>query len=244
MIVATSIGAADAQLVAACGIYPDEGETTKSSTRKAAVDTQPRTQFGTIGESAPDNFPPLSIPFVTIDEACQSVESASHIPIVSTNSCRSLVMLGDPVSCHQPSEAMHPQQENRPCRSLSCQDFLQPCFRPLLSLHKRTTHLWLESEPTIHAVHNVTDASNNTSYRKLHPGSFCSLYSIECIRPLLHSLAQYFTMDCSLALFNSVAHGNFLAVFTQTTLQAVLQVNQIFLFYLYNLEAATMRIRE
>jgi len=43
VIVATSIGAADAQLLAACGIYPDEGETTKSSTRKAAVDTRPRT---------------------------------------------------------------------------------------------------------------------------------------------------------------------------------------------------------
>mmetsp|Transcript_17979 Transcript_17979/g.32558 ORF Transcript_17979/g.32558 Transcript_17979/m.32558 type:complete len:176 (-) Transcript_17979:251-778(-) len=170
--------------------------------------------------------------------------SANLIPIVSTNSCRSLVMLGDPVSCHQPSEAMHSQQENRTCRSLSCQDFLQPFLRPLLSLHKRTAHLWLESKLTIHAVYNVTDASNNNSYRKLHQDHYCSLCSIECIRPLLHSLAQYFTMDCSLALFNSMAHGSFLAVFTQTTLQAVLQVTQIFLFDLYKLDAATTRIRE
>ena len=45
---------------------------------------------------APDGLPPLSFPFVIIDEACQSVEPASLIPVVSTNSCRSLVMLGDP----------------------------------------------------------------------------------------------------------------------------------------------------
>jgi len=47
-------------------------------------------------ENAPDDGPPLSLPFVIIDEACQSVEPASLIPIVSSDSCRSLVLLGDP----------------------------------------------------------------------------------------------------------------------------------------------------
>ena len=45
---------------------------------------------------APDGLPPLKLTFVLIDEACQSVEPATLIPLLSTNSCRSLVMLGDP----------------------------------------------------------------------------------------------------------------------------------------------------
>lgn len=97
MIVSTSIGAADPQLLAACGIYAEEQDDSK---KKDLRDTA-ESQFGVVREWAPDNLPPLSLPFVLIDEACQSVEPASLIPIVSTNSCRSLVMLGDPcqVSC-------------------------------------------------------------------------------------------------------------------------------------------------
>ena len=94
VIVATSIGAADSQLLAACGIYPDEDE--PDSRNDAEMGEQDKSQFGIVREFAPDNLPPLSIPFVIIDEACQSVEPASLIPIVSTNSCRSLVILGDP----------------------------------------------------------------------------------------------------------------------------------------------------
>lgn len=93
IIVATSIGAADPKLLAACGIYPEEDEL---DSKKVDVGAQSKTQFGIVKEFAPDNLPPLSIPFVIIDEACQSVEPASLIPIVSTDSCRSLVMLGDP----------------------------------------------------------------------------------------------------------------------------------------------------
>lgn len=92
VIVATSIGAADPQLLAACGIYPEEEEDIKT----ISMDDKSKSEFGTIREFAPDNLPPLSLPFVIIDEACQSVEPASLIPIVSTNTCRSLVMLGDP----------------------------------------------------------------------------------------------------------------------------------------------------
>ena len=84
---ATSISAADPQLLAACGIYPEEeDDDAKSRTRRAAVDTRPKTQFGTIrGERcyvffAPDNLPPLSTPFVIIDEACQSKETGESHP--------------------------------------------------------------------------------------------------------------------------------------------------------------------
>lgn len=93
VIVATSIGAADPQLLAACGIYHEEEDDVK---KNADMDEMSKSQFGIIREFAPDNLPPLSLPFVIIDEACQSVEPGSLIPIVSTNSCRSLVMLGDP----------------------------------------------------------------------------------------------------------------------------------------------------
>ncbi len=96
LIVCTSIGAADARLLAACGMSFDDEELVseqlggkkKSSpvTPKANNDLMP----------APDGLPPLSMPFVITDEACQSVEPGSLIPVFSTNGCKSLVMLGDP----------------------------------------------------------------------------------------------------------------------------------------------------
>jgi superfamily I DNA and/or RNA helicase len=95
VIVCTSIGASDSRLLAACGIKVDEDEAvseflngkTKSTARTSNVD---ETMI------APDGLPPLSMPFVIVDEACQSIEPGSLIPVFSTNSCRSLVMLGDP----------------------------------------------------------------------------------------------------------------------------------------------------
>jgi hypothetical protein len=109
------------------------------------MEPQTKSQFGIIREFAPDNLPPLSIPFVIIDEACQSVEPASLIPIVSTNSCRSLVMLGDPCQvstitpgnflyCHRICAQLHfvsfrllsgvirLQQERHHSQFLSCRD--------------------------------------------------------------------------------------------------------------------------
>jgi len=82
VIVCTSIGAADTRLLAACGILTD--------------DEQSKQLESGIEVIAPDGLKPLKIPFVIIDEACQSVEPATLIPLLSTNSCRSLVMLGDP----------------------------------------------------------------------------------------------------------------------------------------------------
>lgn len=89
VIVCTSVGAVDTRLLAACGIVSatDDDETQKSS---KAVNFEKECLY------APDGGKPLKMPFVLIDEACQSVEPASLIPILSTNSCKSLVLLGDP----------------------------------------------------------------------------------------------------------------------------------------------------
>jgi DNA polymerase alpha-associated DNA helicase A len=39
---------------------------------------------------------PLSFPFVVVDEACQSLEAATLVPVVNANP-KSLVLLGDPM---------------------------------------------------------------------------------------------------------------------------------------------------
>jgi len=94
VIVSTSTGAADPRLLAACGVATTDGADSKtlSNGYRPAIDSQSPAPRG----NAPDGLPPLSLPFVIVDEACQSVEPATLVPIVSSNSCRSLVMLGDP----------------------------------------------------------------------------------------------------------------------------------------------------
>lgn len=173
IIVATSIGAADAQLLAACGIYPEEEEDTKGSTRKAAVDTRPKTQFGIIREFAPDNLPPLSTPFVIIDEACQSVEPATLIPIVSTMSCRSLVMLGDPCQL-PPTVKSDSSSTGLSLLSVSLMSRLASTLpQPVtVTAQKDTTPLdsrFLQSKPTRQAVSKIVDGA--TSYKKMYSGS-------------------------------------------------------------------------
>jgi superfamily I DNA and/or RNA helicase len=94
VIVCTSIGSADPRLLAACGIVTSDDEYMKErglpkKTRKGPDDIGQR-------PLAPDGLTPLATPFVLIDEACQSVEPATLVPLFATNSCQSLVMLGDP----------------------------------------------------------------------------------------------------------------------------------------------------
>ena len=178
VIVATSIGAADAKLLAACGIYPDEEETTKvNGGRKGPVNTEPRTQFGTVREFAPDNLPPLSTPFVIIDEACQSVEPASLIPIVSTNSCRSLVLLGDPCQL-PPTVRSDVSSTGESPLSVSLMSRLATTLpQPVtVTAQKDNTPLekkFLECKPTRQAVSRAIDTSsdNTISYRKQFAGS-------------------------------------------------------------------------
>lgn len=196
VIVATSIGAADAKLLAACGIYPEEDESTKSNTRKGAVE-QPKTQFGIIKEMAPDNLPPLSIPFVIIDEACQSVEPASLIPIVSTNSCRSLVMLGDPCQL-PPTVRSDSSSTGESPLAISLMTRLASTLPPPVTItaQKDSTTLetkFLESKPTRQAVSKVVDSSN-VSYRKLYSGSLL--------------LSVQYRMHPSIAAFSSAVFYN------------------------------------
>ena len=201
VIVATSIGAADTQLLAACGIYPDDEDEQTTSKRKGAVNTQPRTQFGTIREFAPDNLPPLSTPFVIIDEACQSVEPASLIPIVATNSCRSLVMLGDPCQL-PPTVRSDASSTGESPLSISLMSRLASSLPSPVTVtaQKDNTPLetkFLQSKPTRQAVSKVAasaDASNNVSYRKLYAGSLL--------------LSVQYRMHPSIAAFSSAIFYN------------------------------------
>ena len=95
VIVSTSIGAADSRLLAACGVIVEEDEQVSEQLNQKSRNTS-RITDGNVAMFAPDGLPPLTLPFVIIDEACQSVEPGSLIPVFSTNSCKSLVMLGDP----------------------------------------------------------------------------------------------------------------------------------------------------
>mmetsp|Transcript_41418 Transcript_41418/g.46252 ORF Transcript_41418/g.46252 Transcript_41418/m.46252 type:complete len:1024 (-) Transcript_41418:84-3155(-) len=111
IIVSTSIGAADARLLAACGLNVDPDKVMERDQRNNSKSIQAkrcrtdqtkerddRTSDRTI---APDGLPPISLPFVIVDEACQSVEPGTLIPLTVSNSCRSLVLLGDP--CQLPA---------------------------------------------------------------------------------------------------------------------------------------------
>ena len=101
-------------MMAACGLGSDDEEVLKKDQRLNK--NKPKT--GSLGDTkkkvltqssqrteAPDGLPPLSLPFVIVDEACQSVEPATLIPLTVSNSCRSLVMLGDP--CQLPATVKH-----------------------------------------------------------------------------------------------------------------------------------------
>jgi hypothetical protein len=102
VIVTTSTGAADPRLLAACGILSeddmaDEGDYWKDSSKKTKMNGKGGDVPLSEGRAlAPDGLAPLSLPFVLVDEACQSVEPATLIPLISSNSCRALVLLGDP----------------------------------------------------------------------------------------------------------------------------------------------------
>ena len=92
VIVSTSTGAADPRLMAACGLSSNLDGIKADNAGSENIPER---------TNAPDGLPPLSLPFVIVDEACQSVEPATLIPLTASNSCRSLVLLGDP--CQLPA---------------------------------------------------------------------------------------------------------------------------------------------
>ena len=153
-------------LLAACGIYPEDEDDAKSKDK-------PQTPFGTVREFAPDNLPPLTLPFVIIDEACQSVEPASLIPIVSTNSCRSLVLLGDPCQL-PPTVRSDTSSTGESPLSVSLMSRLASVL-PLpvtVTAQKDNTQVesrFIECKPTRQAVSKVRPSS--LTYRKQYAGS-------------------------------------------------------------------------
>lgn len=110
IVVSTSTGAADPRLLAACGLNVDldslmerDGSVSRSQRPpgSASMTTSGATSLIAERTDAPDGLPPLSLPFVIVDEACQSVEPGTLVPLTASNSCRSLVLLGDP--CQLPA---------------------------------------------------------------------------------------------------------------------------------------------
>ena len=167
IIVSTSTGAADQRLMAACGLSggsEDDDWQTKLTTTESS-----RTM-------APDGLPPISLPFVIIDEACQSVEPATLIPIVSSNSCRSLVLLGDP--CQLPPTVRHAGSEASPL-SVSLMERLSTILQSPNIYSKLDNTVFdtsfLESMPLRQArslAHSRLKVNDQKSYRKRFGGSF------------------------------------------------------------------------
>jgi hypothetical protein len=106
VIISTSTGAADPRLMAACGIVSKDDTEKKygrlnESPKNPKLDVRAGDILNGSRTLAPDGMAPLSLPFVLVDEACQSVEPATLVPMIASNSCRSLVLLGDP--CQLPA---------------------------------------------------------------------------------------------------------------------------------------------
>jgi hypothetical protein len=162
VIVSTSTGAADPQLLAACGI------TMTSDERVTLLDVVADRTL------APDGLAPLSLPFVIADEACQSVEPATLIPIVSSNSCRALVMLGDP--CQLPPTVLNRDSSDL---SLSLMERLaatlpHPGVIPPMDTSLTKDDRYLDSLPIKQAMSFMRSQSTNKyerSYRKVYNGS-------------------------------------------------------------------------
>mmetsp|Transcript_9306 Transcript_9306/g.13207 ORF Transcript_9306/g.13207 Transcript_9306/m.13207 type:complete len:948 (-) Transcript_9306:14-2857(-) len=175
VVVCTSIGAADARLLAACGIISNDDEIDNSTGRKSGKSEQ-KPDRQTL---APDNLPPLSMPFVIVDEACQSVEPANLIPVMSTNSCRSLVLLGDP--CQLPPTVISDASgRGTTGLSLSLMSRLASTFpHPVIVTAKGDktlkSEIFLNAKPTKQAISLVNSKGRQhgkvMSYRKRYAGS-------------------------------------------------------------------------
>lgn len=171
VIVSTSTGAADPRLMAACGIVNTDAMEQDGRLMTTSAGDGPSNGERTF---APDGMPPLSLPFVLVDEACQSVEPATLVPIVSSNSCRSVVLLGDP--CQLP-----PTVKSSPTSplTLSLMERLaaalpQPVIVTAQNDQSDKDDTFLNAKATRQAVSllRVLDSDQpNVSYRKKFAGS-------------------------------------------------------------------------
>jgi senataxin len=179
VIVSTSTGASDPRLLAACGIMTDEDEALDQDKRLPSSRPQEAKASSTTRhisrQVAPDSLPPLSLPFVIVDEACQSVEPATLIPITSTNSCRALVLLGDP--CQLPPTV---KTSTSSPLSVSLMERLaatlpQPVIVTGQSDLTEKDERFLQSKPTMQARSFIRamdkEGRQRSSYRKRFSGS-------------------------------------------------------------------------
>lgn len=176
MIVTTSTGASDPRLLAACGIVSSEDEALARSNVCKTSQINSRVQSQKARVNAPDDLPPLSLPFVIVDEACQSVEPASLIPVTSTNSCRSLVLLGDP--CQLPATI---RASSSSPLSVSLMERLaatlpQPVIVTAHADHSEKDESFLGSKPTRQAISHFRQQGSqpyerHIPYRKRFNGS-------------------------------------------------------------------------
>jgi superfamily I DNA and/or RNA helicase len=171
VIVSTSTGAADPRLLRACGIKsaedPNDDEKEQNTKTKSGMNDR---------VMAPDGLPPLSLPFVIIDEACQSVEPATLIPILASNSCRSLVLLGDP--CQLPPTVLSRQASKE--LSVSLMERLAEILpQPVTSNQNdsvvKIDESYLGALPMKQAISLLRSRSSSTekhrTYRKTYGGS-------------------------------------------------------------------------
>eukprot|EP00977_Amphora_coffeiformis_P007600 scaffold1667_cov173-Amphora_coffeaeformis.AAC.28 len=177
VIVSTSTGAADPRLMAACGISTGELEEDDSS-KNPFKTSNLGTKSADDRTLAPDGLPPLSLPFVIVDEACQSVEPATLIPLVSSDTCRSLVLLGDP--CQLPPTVRSDTDNTSPL-SVSLMERLASALpaphvrSPLDPSPMDTTYLQAlpikQCRSLLHAFEKGEDHQRSDSYRKRFAGS-------------------------------------------------------------------------
>ena len=177
VIVSTSTGAADPRLMAACGIVmeQEEEEVKKASAKLGVTGVANAAPDRTL---APDGLAPLSLPFVIVDEACQSVEPATLVPLVSSDSCRSLVLLGDP--CQLPPTVRSDEDSTSPL-SVSLMERLASVLpAPHVRAHQDTTPkdtsylqglAMKQSRSMLHSFEKREDQTRAASYRKRFAGS-------------------------------------------------------------------------
>jgi len=203
VIVSTCIGAADPRLLAACGIASENDVDNKIFSRKWQSQEEQQEEQRQL---APDGKPPISLPFVLIDEACQSVEPATLIPLVSSNSCRSLVLFGDP--CQLPPTVLASNNQNYNSLTLSLMERLSICLpppsvvsftqnnSPIMSSLKDVNHL--RARPTQQALSIFRSRQQKSEFRL---GATSTIYRKRFGGALL--LSVQYRMHPSIAAFSS-----------------------------------------
>ena len=226
VIITTSTGAADPRLLAACGIpsegdMSDEGDSWKDSTKKPKVNGKAGDTSLSEGRTlAPDGLPPLSLPFVLVDEACQSVEPATLIPLISSNSCRALVLLGDP--CQLPPTVKSSPESPL---GLSLMERLAATMpAPIIvtaqndQSEKDTTFLESKSTKQTLSLLRVLDASQpKVAYRKQFAGSL--LLSVQYrMHPSIAAFSSAVFYDSQLSTPSYLRHFRPFPTLTGTTI--------------------------